>query len=91
MQNLRGKALFFPQQTQQQMLGADVPVRQPLRFFGGIGQHALAFIAQRKIDRGRDLLPNRGVSFDLLADGLDRGVRAQEPIGQGFVFAQESE
>src|SRR6202041_169839 len=33
--------------------------------------------------------PNCGVAFDLLADGLDRSVRAQESIGQGFIFAQE--
>ena len=71
------------------MFGPNVPVRQPLRFFGGVGQHALALVAQRKIHRGRDLFPNRGVTLNLLADGLNRGVRAQESIGQGFIFAQE--
>src|SRR5580698_7014994 len=29
------------------------------------------------------------MSFNLLTDRLDRGVRAQETIGQGFVFAQK--
>ena len=33
------------------MLGADVPVSYPLSFFSAIRQHALAFVAQRKIDR----------------------------------------
>ncbi len=73
------------------MLGPNVLVRKPLRFFGGIGQNPLAFIAQRQIDRSRNLLPDRGMPFDLLADGFDRGMRAQEPIGQGFVFAQKSQ
>ena len=31
------------------------------------------------------------MSLDLLADGFDRGMGPQETIGQGFVFAQESE
>ncbi len=73
------------------MLGADVAVREALGFFRGIGENALAFVAQRKIDRGRNFLADGGVSFDLLANGFDRGVGPQETIGQGFVFAQESE
>src|SRR5882762_9265305 len=71
------------------MLSADVAVRKAFRFFRSISQDALALIAQRKIHRGRDLLPNRGVTFDLLADGFNRGVGAQESISQGLVFAQE--
>src|ERR1700680_2373601 len=31
------------------------------------------------------------MSLDLLANGFDRGVGAQETIGQGLIFAQESE
>src|ERR1700757_2131169 len=31
------------------------------------------------------------MSLDLLADGLERSMGAQETIGQGLVFAQESE
>jgi len=30
------------------------------------------------------------MALDLFADGLYRGVGAQEPIGQGFVFTQKS-
>src|ERR1700683_2851135 len=71
------------------MFGPNVAVREPLRFFRGIGEHALALIAQWKIYRGRNLFSNGSVTLDLLADGLYRGVRAQESIGQGFVFAQE--
>ena len=73
------------------MFRADVAVRQALSFLGGIGEDALALVAERKIDRSRDFFAAGGVSLDLLAYGLDRGVGPQETIRQGFVFAQESE
>ncbi len=81
LQNLGGEALLFAQQTQEQMLGADVLVAQPLGFFGRIGQHALALVRKRQVDAGRDLFANGGVRLDLLADRLHRGVRAQEAVG----------
>src|SRR5271166_6029387 len=62
-----------------------------LCLFRGIGEYALALVAQRQIDRGRNLLPNRGVAFDLLADRFDRGMRAQETVGQGLVFTKQTE
>src|SRR5579862_2704187 len=73
------------------MFGSNVAVRKALGFFGGIREYALAFVAQRKVDRGRNLLADRGVSLDLLANRFNRGVRPQETIGQGLVFTQESE
>src|ERR1700691_605305 len=71
------------------MFGPNVAVREPLRFFRGIGEHALALIAQWKIYRGRNLFSNGSVTLDLLADGLYRGVRAQESTSEGFIFGQE--
>ena len=91
MQNLSGKAFFFAQQSQKQVLGPNVLMRKTLGFFGGIRQHALAFVAQRKIDGSRDLLADRGVTFDLLPDRFDRGVGAQKAVGQGLIFAQQPE
>src|SRR5713101_866062 len=73
------------------MLGANVLVRKPFRFFRGVGQNPFAFVAEREVNRSRDLLPDCGVSFDLLADGFDRSMRTQESVGQGFVFAQKSQ
>ncbi len=64
---------------------------EPLRLLGGIGQHALALVAERQIHRGGHLLADRGVPLDLLADGFDRGVRAQEAIGQRLVLAQQAQ
>ena len=91
MQNFGGKAFFFAEQSEQQMLGADVLVRKALGLFGGVGEHALAFVAQGKIDRGGNLFADGGVTFDLLADRFHRGMRAQKTIGQGLIFAQQAE
>ncbi len=44
LQDLRREALLFAQQTQQQVLGPDVFVAQPLGFLGCVGQDALALI-----------------------------------------------
>src|SRR5580704_5561825 len=73
------------------MFGAYVLVREALRFFRGIGEHALAFVAQRQVHGSGNLLTDRGVSFDLFANGFDRSVRTQKTIGQGFIFAQKSQ
>src|SRR5215472_4295859 len=71
------------------MLGADVPVAQPFCLFSGISEDALAFVAQRKIDRRGNFLPDGSVPFNLLADGFDRSMRAQKTVGQSLVFAQQ--
>src|ERR1044071_4304086 len=73
------------------MLSSDVFVRKALSFFSRISKHALAFVAQWKIDRRRNLLPDGRVSFDLFADRLNRSVRTEEAIGQGLVFSKESQ
>ena len=50
VQDLGGKTLFFPQQSQQQMLGPNMTVREALGFFRRVGQNPLAFIAERQVD-----------------------------------------
>ncbi len=84
MQDFGGKTFLFAQQAEQQMLGADVLVIQALGFFGAIGEHTLAFVAEREIHRGGHLLPNGGVRFNLLANGFDGGVGPQEPIREAL-------
>ncbi len=66
-------------------------VRETLGFFRGISQNALAFVAQREIHGGGNFLPDRSVSLDLLANGLDRRVRTQKAVGQGLIFTQKSQ
>ena len=72
VQNLGGEALLFAQQTQQQVLGANVLVGEALSLFRGIGEHTLTLVAQREIDRSRYLLADGGVAFDLFPNGFDR-------------------
>src|SRR5215471_20273598 len=91
MQDFGGKALFFAQQAEQQMLGANVLMAQAFGFLGGIGQHALALITQREIDRRGNFLPDGRVSFNLLANGFDRSMGPQKSVGQRFVFTQQAE
>src|SRR5258705_3099921 len=73
------------------MLGSTVLVRKALSLLGSVSENPRALVAQREIDRGRDLLPDSSVSLNLLADELDRGMRTQEPEDESFVFAQKSQ
>src|SRR5580692_13110707 len=73
------------------MLGANVLVGKTLSLLRCVGEHALAFIAQWQVHGSGNLLADRGVSFDLFANGFDRSVRTQKTIGQGFIFAQKSQ
>src|ERR1017187_7961314 len=73
------------------MLGSNVLVRKALSLLAGVSQNPLALVAQREIDRGRDLRPDSNVSLNLPADGLNRGMRTQEPEGESSVFAQKSQ
>ena len=92
MQDLRREGFLLPQQTQQEVFGADVLVLEPLRLFGGGRQHALALLTQRQVHRGRDLFPDRRSSLNLLPDRLNRGVGgAQEAVGKRFVFTEQAE
>ena len=69
----------------------DVLVPEPLRFFGGEIQDALALLAQRHFHGRGDALADGDARFDLLADGLDRAVRAQKTVGQRLVLAHQAE
>src|SRR5260221_9421438 len=48
-------------------------------------------MAQRKIHGRRNFFAYGGVRFNLLADGFNSGVRAQETVGQRLVFAQKTQ
>src|SRR6202022_1201321 len=91
VQDLGGEALLFAQQSQQKVLGSNVLVRKALSLLGSVIQNPLPLVGRREVDRGRELLPDRGVSLNLLADELDRGMRTQEPVDESFVFAQKSQ
>ena len=87
----RDRALFA-QDAEQQVLGADVVVQQPVGLFGRELQHALGFGAERDLDRGRDLLAEHRAAFDFLADVFEGQVRAREdPARQPLAFANQAE
>ena len=73
-----GHRPFLAEDAQQQMLGADVVVQQPIGLFGGKLQDALGFRAERDLDRGRHFFAEDRPAFDFLADVLQRQVRAGE-------------
>src|SRR6266700_7089648 len=73
------------------MLGADVLVAEPLRFFRRHVKDALALRAERHFDGGRDALSDGDAGFDLLAYRFDRALLPQETVGQGFVLAHQAE
>ena len=91
VEDFGGEALFFAQEAEEQMFGANVLVGEALGLFRGIGQHTLAFIGEGEIDGGRDLLADGGVAFNLFTDGLDGSVRAKKAVGECLVFAEEPE
>ena len=91
MQDLGREALLLAQQAEQQMLGTDVLVGEPLGLFRRVGEHALALVAQRQVHRGGDLLADRRMRLDLLADRIDRRVRTQESVGERLVLADQAE
>src|SRR5262249_59272858 len=80
VQNLGRKTLFFAQQAQQQVLGTDMLVAETLGLFGAISQYPLALVAERQIDRGGNLVANRGVPFDLLANGFNSTMTPKQAI-----------
>ena len=83
---------LLAQDAQQQVLGADVVVQQPVGFLGGVLQDALGFGAEGDFDRRRDLLAEHGPAFDFLANAFEREVRAGEnAAGQALALANQSE
>ena len=83
---------LFAQDAEQQVLGADVVVQQPIGFVGGELQHALRLGAERNLDRGRDLLAEDRAALDFLADTLERQVRARKDAArQPLALANQAE
>ena len=67
-QNLRGHRALFAQQSQQQMLGADVPMLKPIRFVMREMKNALGLGRQRQFNRSRNPFAQDCAAFDFSAD-----------------------
>src|SRR5436190_1031897 len=62
------------------MLGADVIVKQSIRFLRGVPQYPLCLRTERQFDRGRKALAVLSASFDLFHDIVDRQLRARDHL-----------
>ena len=83
---------LLAEQAEQQVLGADVVVEEPVGFLGGVLQDPLGLAAEGNLDRGRDLLAEDRPAFDVLADAVERQVRAlEDPAGQTLAFTDQPE
>ena len=66
-----GHTALLAQDAQEQVLGADVVVQEPVSFLGRALEDALGLSAERDFDRGRDLLAEDRPTFDFLTDVLE--------------------
>src|SRR5882724_1835252 len=90
-QDLRPEALLFAQDSEEQMLGANMLDAETFGFFAGHIEDSLALRAERHFDRGRNTFADGDASFDLFADRFNRALLPQEAIGQCFVLAHQTE
>ncbi len=89
-QDGRGHRALLAQDAEQQVLGADVVVQQPVGLLGRELQHPLGFGAEGDFDRGGHLLAEHGPPLDLLADVVQGQVRAgEDPARQPLAFADQ--
>src|ERR1700761_5873832 len=72
------------------MFRTNMLMRETLRFLSCVGQHPLAFVGQRQIDRSGNLLPNRSVTFNLFPDGFNRSMGAEKAICQRLILSQKA-
>jgi hypothetical protein len=59
---------LFQQYADEDMFRSNVLVPKSVGFCGCMTQNVLAVLAEREVNRGRDLLANRRVPFNLFAD-----------------------
>ena len=90
-QDFRAKGFLLPQNSQEKVFRSHVLVSEPLGFFGGVVEDALALLAQGNFDRRGNAFANGDARFNFLADGFDRAVRAQEPVGESLILAHQPE
>ncbi len=82
-----GDAALFTEDPEQQVLGPDVVVQQPVGFLGCASEDTLGLGAERNLDRGRDLLAKDRAPLDFLADVFQGQMRARkDPARQPFAF-----
>ena len=87
-----GHRPLLAQDAEEQVFGADVVVQQPIGLFGRRLQHAARLDAERDLDGRGHLVAEHRPAFDLLADALERQVRAREDAArQALALPNEPE
>ena len=87
-----GDGAFLAQDTEQQVLGADVAVQEAVGLLGGVLEDALGLPAEGDFDRGGDLLAEDRPTLDFLPDALEGKVRALENAArQPLAFTDQAE
>jgi hypothetical protein len=88
VQHTSGRRRFLAQESEQQVLGADVVVKQTIGFFGGKAQNVLCRAAERDVRR-----PIRGTAlFELAANHVAREFRlGEDPAREPLALAEQPE
>ncbi len=87
----RDRALLA-QDAEQEVLGADVVVQQPVGLFGRVLEHALGLGAERNLHRGGHLFAKDRPALDVLPDAFQGEVRAREnPARQALALANQAQ
>jgi hypothetical protein len=87
-----GGRVLQAQQSEQDVLGSDRRMHQPLGFFLGVLQGALGLLAERDLDRRRELLARRAAALELGLQQVHRDVRPREQLARRLLaFLQQAE
>ena len=91
-EDARGRRRLDAQDSDQQVLGADVRVQHRLGFVRGVRQDLLRLFGQRQLGGRGDALDEEPIALDLAADVLRLDVEAREDLLDDFLpLAQDAE
>jgi hypothetical protein len=87
-----GDGLLLAQNSQEDVLGPDVIVDEPLRLLGGERQDPLGLRGKRNLDGGRDLIADHDAALDLFANALHRKMGLHKDAArETFALADQAE
>ena len=91
-QDGRRQRALLAQEAEQQVLGADVGVQEPVGLLGGGLQGALGLRAEGDVDRRRHPLAEHAAALDLFPDRIEHDLRAGEnPAREALPLPDEPE
>src|SRR5438552_15851167 len=90
IENLRSYAVFFTQESKQEVFCVDLAMVQPLCLLGRIGENPFALVRERQVDRCWNLLPDRQMRRDLFANILGGRRARHKAVKHVRVFTDQS-